>query len=51
MKGFGELEREATVEFFNAWKKIRLYGLEVFDAETYNKIDIGDVVVDTKDSQ
>ena len=48
---FEVLKKKATIEFFEAWKKIRLYGLEVFDAETYNKIDIGDVVVDTKDSQ
>ena len=51
MRSFGELEKKATIEVFNAWKKIRRYGLEVFDAETYNKIDIGDVVVDTKDSR
>ena len=51
MRGLEEVKREAIREFFNAWKKIRLYDLEVFDAETYNKIDIGDVVVDTKDSR
>jgi hypothetical protein len=48
---FGELKKKAITEFFDAWRKIRLYGLEVFDAETYDKIDIGNVVVDTKDSQ
>ena len=48
---FGELKKKAIAEFFEAWKKIRLCGLEVFDAETYDKIDVGDVVIDIKDSQ
>ena len=51
MASFGELKEKATQDFFKAWREIRSYGLEVFNAETYEKIDIGDVVVDDSKAQ
>lgn len=43
---FGEMKKQAVDELFTAWRKLRSYGMEMFDAETYEKINIDDVVID-----
>ena len=50
MATLGELKEKAIKDFFKAWRDIRSYDLELFMAETYQKIDVGDVVIDEKGS-
>ena len=50
MATLGELKEKAIKDFFKAWRDIRSYDLELFMAETYQKIDMGDVVIDEKGS-
>ena len=42
---FGELKAKAAKDFFDAWRKARSYGMELFFSETGEKIDMGDVEI------
>ena len=51
MGGLEELKEKAIKDFFKAWREIYSYGLEVFNATTYEKIDIGDIIIDDSEAQ
>ena len=45
---FGELKEQAIKDFFDAWRRIQSYDMAVFNAENYEEISLGDVIVDKK---
>ena len=47
----GEMKKQAIDKLFEAWRELQSYGMEMFDAETYEKIDIGNIIIDEKGSR